>query len=228
MPMNPSYVLEPEQKNIGPSHRALYVALGFVILSMIPGLLVSKAKPFAYIPPLVYIFAEIRRHGRPLEELGIKFRDFKKDLLNNWFLFLLVGIFLQLPIPLIAMFYWQDLLQHIRERIPFLNPSSISTLILTIIVIALFEELIYRGLLQQRLNWFLNGFLAIVIASCIFGLQHFTPGNPAIVAVDLAGVAIDGMVYGWIYYRSRSVFVSWLAHVAADIIGVAILMLIIY
>jgi membrane protease YdiL (CAAX protease family) len=136
-----------------------------------------------------------------------------------------VAVILQLPAPLIARLYWPDLLQHIRERVPFLNPSSIGVLILTIIVIAYIEELIYRGLLQQRLNWYLNGFVAIVIASIIFGLQHLTPGSPAIVAADMAGVAMDGMVYGWIFSRCRSILVSWSAHVAADLVGIAILML---
>jgi len=221
--MYKSSTMNTELKNIGPSHRALYVTLAFVLLSMIPGLLAPVAKPFAYIPPLVYILAERRRHGRSWEELGLKFHGFKKDFENNWHLYLLVAVVLQLPIPLIARLYWPDLLQHIRERIPFLNPSSIGVLILTIIVIAFFEELIYRGLLQKRLNWYLNGFLAIVIASCIFGLQHFTPGSPAIVAADVAGVAIDGMVYGWIFYRSQNVLVSWPAHVLADLVGIVIL-----
>jgi membrane protease YdiL (CAAX protease family) len=117
------------------------------------------------------------------------------------------------------------LLEHVRERVPFLTPSGLGALILTIIVIALFEELIYRGLLQQRLAWYLRGFLAILVASLVFALQHFTPGAPTVIAADLAFVFLDSMVYGWIYARCQNVLVSWSAHVAADLVGVAIILL---
>jgi membrane protease YdiL (CAAX protease family) len=219
--------MDTDQKYIGASRRALYVALAFVLASMIPGLLVPVAKPFAYIAPLIYILVERRRMGRTWEEIGIKLRGFKSDFLENWHLFLLVAVIFQVPVPLVARLLWPALLEHIRQRIPFLNPSSISVLILTIVVIALFEELIYRGLLQQRLSWYLNNFLAIAIASLVFGIQHFTPGNPAVVTADIAGVVLDGMIFGWIFSRCRNLLVSWSAHVAADLVGIAILMLLV-
>jgi len=212
------------RKYIGASHHALYVTLAFVLLSMVPGLLVPGAKPFAYIPPLVYLLRERRIRGRSWEEIGIKLGGFKKDFLTNWHLFFVVAVVLQLPIPLIARAFWPDLLKHISDRVPLLNSSSIGLLIFIIIVVPFLEELIYRGLLQQRLAWYLNGFVAVVIASIVFGLQHFTPGSPAIVAVDLAGVFVDGMFYGWIFSRCRNVFLSWSAHTAADLVGVALLL----
>jgi membrane protease YdiL (CAAX protease family) len=213
-----------DQKGIEASHRALYVTLAVILLSMIPGIFISGLKPLAYIATLVYIAGERRRRGHSWEDIGIKSGGIKKDFLTNWHLILIVAIVLQLPIPLIAKTYWPDLLRHMSERIPLLNSSSIGLLILVLIVIPLFEELIYRGLLQQRLAWYLNGFVAVIIASIVFSLQHFTPGSPAIVAVDLAGVFVDGMFYGWIFSRCRNVFVSWSAHTAADLIGAALLL----
>ncbi len=213
------------RRYVGADPRALKVALAFVLLSMVPGILVSGAKPFAYIAPLVYILVERKRRGRSWEELGFKLRDLKKDFRSNWHLFLIVAVVLQLPVPLIARAYWPDLLAHVNSRIPFLNASSLGMLIPIIVFIPFLEELIYRGLLQQRLAWYLNGTVAVVIASIIFALQHFTPGPPAIVAVDLAGVFIDGIFYGWIFSRCRNVIVSWSAHTAADLAGAALLLL---
>jgi membrane protease YdiL (CAAX protease family) len=212
------------RKYIGASHWTLYVTLAVVLLSMIPGIFISGLKPLAYIATLVYISGEHKRRGHSWEEIGIKLRGFKKDFRANWHLILIVAVVLQLPIPLIAKAYWPDLLKHISDRIPLLNSSSIGLLILVLILIPFFEELIYRGLLQQRLAWFLNGFLAASIASFIFGLQHFYPGSLVTVAVDMAGVFVDGMVYGWIFSRCNSVIVSWSAHTAADLVGVALLL----
>ncbi len=214
------------RKYIGASHRVLYVTLAVVLLSMIPGIFISGLKPLAYIATLIYIAGERKRRGHSWEELGVKLQGFKQDLQANWHLILIVAIVLQLPIPLIARAYWPDLLKHISDRIPLLNSSSIGLLILVLIVIPFFEELIYRGLLQQRLAWYLNGFVAVAVASFIFGLQHFTSGSPAILAVDMAGIFIDGMFYGWIFSRCNNVFVSWSAHTAADILGVALLFLV--
>ncbi len=213
---------------VGPSRRAFIAALLYVLISMIPGLIVPAAKAFAYIPPLVYIQRERRKLGRPWEEIGIKFRDFKKDVFASWHLFLIVVVVLQIPIVLVGKFYWPELLAHISGRIPFLSASTIPYLIFAILVIPFFEELIYRGLLQQRLAWYLNGSAAIILAAMVFGLQHLTPGSPAIVAVDLAGVTIDGVVYGLIFARCRSVFVSWTAHSAADLVGLILLLLVIW
>jgi uncharacterized protein len=215
-----------DHKYIGPSYRAFYGTLAFVILCMIPGLLIPKAKPFAYIGLLVFILLERRRRGRSWEEIGIKFRDIGKDIINNWLIILVVSIIIQITIPLIARNYWPELLQHIRERVPYLSFSSINSFILTVIIIAFFEELIFRGLLQQRLNWYLNGFISIIISSVVFGIQHFTPGNPAIVIADMFLVVVDGIFYGWIYFRSKNVFISWFAHVLADIVGFIILLII--
>ena len=200
------------------------MTLAVVLLSMIPGILITGLKPLAYIATLIYIAGERRRRGHTWEEIGIKFRGFKKDLRENCLLILIGAVILQLPIPLIAKAYWPDLLKHISDRIPLLNSSSIGLLILVLLVLPFFEELIYRGLLQQRLAWYLNGFLSVVIASFIFGLQHFTSGSPAIVAVDLAGVFVDGMFYGWIFSRCRNVFLSWSAHTTTDLVGAALLL----
>jgi membrane protease YdiL (CAAX protease family) len=210
---------------VGASRRALFQALTAVLLSMVPGLFVASAKPIAYAVALIYLLVERRRVGRSWQEIGFRARAFKRDLFRNWHLILLVAIILQIPLPLFARMKWPALLVHIRERVPFLTPSSIGMLILTIVVIALVEELIFRGLLQQRLAWYLNGFVAILIASFVFSLQHLTPGAPTVVAADLSGVFIDGVVFGWIFERCGNILVSWTAHVAADIVGVVLLIL---
>jgi membrane protease YdiL (CAAX protease family) len=213
------------QDIVGPSRRAFLQTLAVVLLSMVPGLLIPSAKPIAYIAPLVYLLLERRSLGRSWEEVGIRATSFKQDLLSNWHLILLGGIFLQLALPLLARARWPALLSHIRERVPFLTLPSLVTLVATIILIAFIEELIYRGLFQQRLAWYLSGPLAILIASLVFSLQHITPGGAAVVATDLAGVFLDGLVYGWIFSRCRNILVSWSAHVVADLVGVAILLL---
>ena len=86
------------------------------------------------------------------------------------------------------------------------------------------EELVYRGMVQQRLNWFMGAAPAILLASLVFALMHWTPGDPAIVAWDVGFVAIDSILYGAIFARGNNLWVAWLAHWAADLVGVALLL----
>ena len=218
-------LMEKEPDFIGPSRSALYTTLAVLLLSTIPGLLAPAAKPLAYLVPLVYLLVERKRAGRSWEEIGVKARTYGQDLLANWHLFLIVAIIFQLVPPLLARARWPQLLDHIRARVPLLAPSQVGALIASIVVIAFVEELIYRGLLQQRLAWYLRSGLAVLTASFLFALQHYTAGLPTIVAADLLLVFVDGLVYGWIFARCHNALVSWTAHVAADVVAVAILLL---
>ncbi len=219
--------MEKEHSFAGPARRVLNTTLAVVLLSMIPGLFTPSAKPLAYVVPLVYLLAERRRVGRSWEEIGIRTRTFGRDLLANWHLFLFVAVVLQMIPILLARFWWPELLDHIRARVPLLVPSALGTLIGIIVVIALLEELIYRCLFQQRLAWCLSGSFAILAASLAFAFQHYTPGPPAIVAADLLMVFVDGLVYGWIFARCHNCLVSWSAHAAADIFAVVLLILLV-
>jgi membrane protease YdiL (CAAX protease family) len=117
---------------------------------MILGLLVPAVKPLANVVPLVYLLVERARMGRSWKEIGINPQSFRKDFTGNWHLVLLVGVLLQVLLPAVAKFWWPELLEHIRERVPMLAPLSFGTLLATIVVVAFIEELIYRGLLQVR------------------------------------------------------------------------------
>ena len=218
--------MNTDRKYVGPSHRALYGSSCLYSLEYCTRVTHFQSKAICLHCTFGFYSTRTAKMGASWEEIGIKFRNIGKDFISNWHLFLLVAVILQIPIPLIARRYWPDLLQHIRARIPFLSYSSIISYLLTVIIITFFEELIYRGCLQQRLNWYLNGIVSVIIASIVFGLQHFTPGKPAVVAVDMSLVAIDGIVYGWIFARCKNVLVSWPAHVIADIVGFIMLLLV--
>ena len=63
------------------------------------------------------------------------------------------------------------------------------------------------------------------MVALLFGLMHLAPGKPAIVAVDVLGVVVDGLIYGAIFARGRNLYVAWLAHFAADLAGLRLLLL---
>jgi membrane protease YdiL (CAAX protease family) len=125
-------------------------------------------------------------------------------------------------IPVAVFFALPDGLSHVLGRIPAVNTLSVA--ILLIIVLTLREELVFRSLFQGRFSWYIGNVPAIVFVSLIFALSHLTTGALLVVAVDLLFVFFDSVVYGLIFARSNNVLLAWLAHLSADIVGLALLL----
>ena len=91
----------------------------------------------------------------------------------------------------------------------------------TYFLIALPEELLFRGLLQNLLErrrpatW--PPLAPLVVASVVFGFAHIdNPPAPNLRYVLLATLA--GLAYGWVWTRTGKVTASALIHAAVDVI----------
>jgi membrane protease YdiL (CAAX protease family) len=178
--------------------------------------------------PVVYALVEARFRRRSWQELGITRSGVVKGVTSNWHLFVIVLLVLQILIPWMSSLFWPDYLQHIVGRLPWSQSESIEAL-LGFLLVATFstfiEELVFRGLTQERLGWFIPQSSAIVVASILFGFSHWAPGHPVVVLADIFGVILDGIFYGWICFRSRSILVSWTAHFLSDVVGLQMLLM---
>jgi membrane protease YdiL (CAAX protease family) len=201
----------------------LVLLITFVPLVFVPLVpaLSGLATLLALVFPIVYLFTEKGARHRPWKDLGIKRHGFYADFRANWRLLLLVVIVLQV-MPVALFFALPDGLSHVLGRIPAVNTLTVA--IVLIIVLALREELVFRSLFQERFSWFIGNVPAIVFVSLIFALSHLTTGALLVVAVDLLFVFLDSVVYGLIFARSHNVLLAWLAHLSADIVGLALLL----
>jgi uncharacterized protein len=205
--------------------RYLYEILIVTLITIGASFVSPVLKYFAYCVPITYLIIDRKQRSRSWGELGIKFKHLGNDLIANWYLFVIVGVAIQFAVPFLSKWYWPELIDHILNRLPSLNAGSLYPLAASIIFVALIEEIIFRGLLQERLSWYFGKTPAIMVASVAFGLMHYSRGAFPTVTVDMALVALDGVFYGLIYARCRSIFVAWAAHVTADLVGLAILVL---
>ncbi len=69
----------------------------------------------------------------------------------------------------------------------------------------LVEEMLFRGVLYSWLRQYFNVFPAICLAGFVFGVVHFD-------AWRTLPLAFGGMALCWIYEKTRSVWVSMMAH----------------
>ena len=105
------------------------------------------------------------------------------------------------------------------------NPQKLPYIGLTLLgiylTIALPEELLFRGLLQNALtktNW--HWVKSLIIASVIFGLAHLNNGPPLPNVTFALLATIAGLFYGWLYHRTKNLAACSLLHALVDTIWV--------
>jgi membrane protease YdiL (CAAX protease family) len=99
--------------------------------------------------------------------------------------------------------------------------------VIVVSVLALFEEIGWRAWLLPRLAERIGVRRAIVATSAIWGLwhipfalsgiQHIDGVSPLALAAGVPiGVAITGLIIGWLYVRTESIWIAALAHGALN------------
>jgi membrane protease YdiL (CAAX protease family) len=93
----------------------------------------------------------------------------------------------------------------------------LGAVLLTFLLIALPEELFFRGILQNLLETRVGKNLALLIAAVIFGLSHFNHGaifNWRYVLM----ASIAGVFYGRAWRTNRQILTSVVTHTAVDLV----------
>ena len=205
-------------------NRVLLETIIVTIVSLGGILLLPQLKLIFVLLPIAYLLIERRIRNRTWTDLGFKFNTFWADLRANWFWFVLVGVISQPAWFLIERAIDPAIIDHIVERLPF--PATAGGLLVYAVPLAIAligEELTHRTLIQGRLSPFIGATAAIAVASLVFGISHYSPGQFVIVAVDISSIVFDSILFGIIYARSNNLIVSWAAHLLGDILGLAFL-----
>jgi membrane protease YdiL (CAAX protease family) len=75
-----------------------------------------------------------------------------------------------------------------------------------------YEELEYRGLLTvAAASAFNSRWAGVLASSLLFGWSHGGKGFPFMILVGVVGV-----VFGWLWIRTRSLGAPWIAHQVSD------------
>lgn len=90
------------------------------------------------------------------------------------------------------------------------------------LLVALPEELLFRGIIQNLLTRRLgNERMGLPIASIIFGLAHLNNATAGFAVPNWAYVlmaALAGLAYGWVWNRTRKVTASAITHTLVNLI----------
>lgn len=182
------------------------------------------AAVFLFLPQLL-----LRRRG-DLEAYGLRARPVGDGLRIAG-----VGLFGVLPAFVIGFVLWNRFLcAHWPNLVPgscwhvlhpgLRWPATFAQLALAqLVVVALPEELFFRGYVQGRLEdaWPAKRKLfgapvgaAVFVQAALFGLGHFlVTFEPAMLSRFF-----PGLVFGWMYARTRSILASTLFHAACNLL----------
>lgn len=185
----------------------------------IPQLTVTAVVAWATFAVALFVVGNRYGTGDPLVDYCVAFRPV--DLLA-----VPAGVVTQLA--LVPALYWplQQLWpdtfssERLEERArELVDGATGTTAVLLVVVVAvgapLFEELVYRGLLQRSLAATLGPWPGLVAASVWFGVIHLAP-------VELPGLVLAGFVFGLGLHLTDRLGPSILAHFAFNATGLAI------
>lgn len=187
-------------------------------------LFAPRWKGLGIAAPVAWLLLERVARRPRASGLGLRGGTFLADVRGQLALVLLVGVVLQVAALVGARALLPEFVAHVVGRLPLDLSARWPALLATVLIATLGEEIVFRAFFQARLAAPFGLPAAIGASSAVFSLVHFTPGAPAVVALDLALIAADSVLYGLVFARSRSVLVAWAAHALADVTGLALLL----
>ena len=192
----------------GPVWRA--VALSAAGLPLLPG--GSLHLPLAKMVALwlaLYLFVAWKPLPRPGLSSALS-RRMVAVALVGWLAFALAGLPLGLTLKILR---W-------APQVP-----SPGTVLLALVggyfLVALPEEVLFRGVFQQVLEERLGSRLGLALTALIFGLAHLnngTPGHPVPNAAYALMATLAGVAYGEVWHRTGRVTASALTHVLVNLV----------
>lgn len=123
--------------------------------------------------------------------------------LRNWY-FIPIGVGIGLALSMTEYF--------VLRNQPMVPDYTIGSFVLLFIVmflcIGLGEELLFRSMLQGRVQSKVGPVAAIILASVLFGMMHSGYANP----IYMVYVFLVSLVFGYLYYRTNSLLLITVVH----------------
>ena len=155
----------------------------------------------------------IIRKKNPLKEVGLaKIRTFP------CFGLVLLGVALNLAVAFILPFFpfpeewWES--QTVQTEL-LLGAERWATVVLTVLVAPILEEVVFRGLVHTRLKKGMPMLAAMIISSWLFGVMHGT-------MIAFVYAAILGFLLSWVFEKYNSLVAPILVHFGFNLCAIAL------
>ncbi|QUW22591.1 CPBP family intramembrane metalloprotease [Sporosarcina sp. Marseille-Q4063] len=204
---------------MGSSRKRLVPLIIFAILAL------SPLSGLAIIFAIFYIVNERRKFKTGDSVFTFHWDNTKEDIRKYWWLVLLplASVFGQIVFAHYAMPTFNE---HVMDRVaPMLHLGSLFILIPQLFILALGEELAFRGFAQEKLSNIINPKIAIILVSFLFAVGHLSIGPVGVVMYDVSFVFVDSILYGVLFLKTKNIYLTTIAHFLANLVGIYIFVL---
>ena len=151
---------------------------------------------YIYVPLFIPIFLIIRHQSFSSVQLGLSFKKF----------------LLYLPLSLVIGLLIAELEYFIYPAVPLVPDTSfynmMDVFLIMIFCVGLVEELVFRSILQTRLEGVFGPAIGLIATSLLFGIMSSTHGiGPGIIFASLVG-----LILGYMFIKTRSLPFVALTH----------------
>lgn len=109
-----------------------------------------------------------------------------------------------------------------------IRSHPLALLIFAVLIAPAYEELLFRRVLFGRLWAAGRPWLGLALSSAAFALMHELPGlsanHGAAMLLLWAGYAFMSLCFGWVYYRTGSLWAAYAAHAINNLLAVLALL----
>jgi membrane protease YdiL (CAAX protease family) len=116
-----------------------------------------------------------------------------------------------------ALFGYLALNNPQQKPVPGFLQKNLVWILIFVLANGFMEELIFRGILLEKLNSFFKPFWSILLTSVCFAAPHLTANYQSNVLVFSGIVFILGMICGYAMHYTRSIIAPALIHAGADL-----------
>jgi uncharacterized protein len=182
----------------------LPIAYGWLV-AMLPESGLGGLPELLWTDVALYLYVVVRRLPGIGFDLRLRLRDLVTGV-REWLLFAPLGVALGLVLGFL----------RVHRQWPQPGPLA-GTALVTLLFVALPEELLFRGLLQNLLETRLQRTAALALAAAIFGLSHYHHGSVFNWRYVLLAT-IAGCFYGRAWRRDRRLGASAITHALVDVV----------
>ncbi len=124
----------------------------------------------------------------------------------------------------LATLFLPEFIEHIYNRTEFMvSLDKLLLLVLQLAILALGEEIAWRGFFQKQLSKWLPIIPTLILTSILFSLGHFAVGNIVVVSYDSFFIFINSVVYGVVFYKTNNAWISTISHFIANLFSVIVI-----
>lgn len=171
-------------------------------------------------------FFFVDKGRKPFSECGFDISSIGKAFSDKtiW-LWMALPLVMDLVSVALAKLVLPDFTDHVLSRVAVMvSFDQAALMLLQLALFAIGEEIAWRAFFQNQMQRAMPVVPAVLFTSVLFGMGHIADGSIAVILYDVFFVAVNGCLYGILFHKTKNAWVSAIAHFAANLFSVVVLL----